>query len=502
MFILPHLIFMKPTFYTLLLIVLFVSQLTAQDEEVLWANTYTVSDCIEVGGLAVDSSSNIIISGVYNAPFSLPFKGDVYLKKTDPDGNIVWQNNIEGEVIIGDMISINEDIVIAGQGYGIITYNGTEYGGGPYYLYVLRLDSDGNVLWFYADEDKLGTYANIAKRNEEETVVHARTQSNQGDWILVFDNSGNIVQSRLLHPTETLIDDVACYEDQIFMSGDLNEISGITIDTIYIPQSPLESTAFVLCLDESLTGSWLTTDTTLNNSNGKIEVNENGVFVFQETLDPPFSINSYIKNFTYSGELIKEVQVPVFSNGAALLPSMTLAGDRIALFVKNSFSSDNFKVLIYNEDLEIVNDKTILGSSDQYSNHIHFQNKNFIISHVYESQLNLNDELILPYEGSGKQPYIAKIGVKEVVISNIDASDHHSILIYPNPANDFISVKLPEGTARSAIQLFDITGKIVLSSEVSSQNTRIDVGDIEAGIYFAKIGATGINAEIHKVIIQ
>ena len=493
---------MRSFFYFSLLLIFTGNISIAQDEIVLWAKSYTVSNCVEMGGLAVDSSENIIIAGVHEAPFSLPFKGDVYLKKTNPDGNIIWQKELLGDIVISDINAQNEDILISGQAFGIITIDGIEYGGDPYYLYVFRLDSEGNVLWYYFDLDKSGTYSNIAFAENNQCIVHARTQSNQGDWILIFDENGAIVQSRLLHPTITLIDDIAYYQGNYYMSGDLNGLSAVVIDTVFIPQSPLESTAFVLALNSSLIAQWVALDTTLNNSNGKIEVNENGVFVFQENLEPPFSITSHLKHFDYSGNKIKEIELPVFSAGAALLPSMTLTGDRLALYVKNSFSSNSFKLMIFDDDLDLITEKSIDGNSDQYSNHIRFQKKNFILGHIYESTLNLNNEMTLPYEGPGKQPYVAKIGVEEVVISGIDEIPAKVFEIYPNPADQFVNV-VPTGMGSAfGIQIIDITGKLMIENTPEQNTQSVDVSGLAEGVYFIRILQSGTLPETHKLLIK
>ncbi len=61
------------------IIYLIAFSLVSRDQEFLWANSYEISNCNEVAALAVDSSSHIFISGVYNASPFLPYTRNCYL---------------------------------------------------------------------------------------------------------------------------------------------------------------------------------------------------------------------------------------------------------------------------------------------------------------------------------------------------------------------------------------------------------------------------------------
>lgn len=57
------------------------------------------------------------------------------------------------------------------------------------------------------------------------------------------------------------------------------------------------------------------------------------------------------------------------------------------------------------------------------------------------------------------------------------------ITVYPNPANDLITVNVKNATDYT---IFDIFGRIVLKGVISSDNQQIDISELSCGMYFIK----------------
>ena len=73
--------------------------------------------------------------------------------------------------------------------------------------------------------------------------------------------------------------------------------------------------------------------------------------------------------------------------------------------------------------------------------------------------------------------------------SSIDESNNESnVLLYPNPASEFISIRLNELSPRSdAVQIYNILGKKLIDLPASGGNTRtVSVNILPAGMYFIK----------------
>ena len=71
--------------------------------------------------------------------------------------------------------------------------------------------------------------------------------------------------------------------------------------------------------------------------------------------------------------------------------------------------------------------------------------------------------------------------VFEVIENNDDNKDNLDLNIYPNPSHDFVNIE--SSLSNYDIQIFDLIGKQVYSSESIQNNIKIDVSDFEAGTY-------------------
>jgi hypothetical protein len=73
------------------------------------------------------------------------------------------------------------------------------------------------------------------------------------------------------------------------------------------------------------------------------------------------------------------------------------------------------------------------------------------------------------------------VGINETVKEN-------NFLVYPNPAENKINVKVEATLLGSVYTVYDNTGKSVLSGKINSENTIIELGDLSAGIYLFSVG--------------
>jgi hypothetical protein len=106
----------------------------------VWSKTY--------GGIGVDVGKSVqqtIDDGYIIAGYTDSFgEGDydVYLVKTDPDGNMLWNKTFGGSKHdFGVSVQQTND-----DGY-IITGDTESFGEGEYDVYLVKTDPDGNMLW-------------------------------------------------------------------------------------------------------------------------------------------------------------------------------------------------------------------------------------------------------------------------------------------------------------------------------------------------------------------
>lgn len=73
--------------------------------------------------------------------------------------------------------------------------------------------------------------------------------------------------------------------------------------------------------------------------------------------------------------------------------------------------------------------------------------------------------------------------------SSISTEELLSTSIYPNPANGFVNIELPNEVVKANISIVDATGRTVLNTSVENNSTQVDVSALDMGTYFVRISA-------------
>ena len=77
-----------------------------------------------------------------------------------------------------------------------------------------------------------------------------------------------------------------------------------------------------------------------------------------------------------------------------------------------------------------------------------------------------------------------------------------AIYVYPNPAENELNVlfnDMPDG--KNTIELLDVTGRLMLSQEITSTNARIDISSLTQGVYMYRI-VNGENVIVRDRIVK
>jgi hypothetical protein len=82
------------------------------------------------------------------------------------------------------------------------------------------------------------------------------------------------------------------------------------------------------------------------------------------------------------------------------------------------------------------------------------------------------------------EPNCDGVNIVEPMVKN-----NGELKIYPNPAQDKISINLPvfENLAGLQLNIYNIQGQMLLQQNLIQNNTEIDISQLEQGIYVAKI---------------
>ncbi|MBN2669920.1 MAG: T9SS type A sorting domain-containing protein [Bacteroidales bacterium] len=98
-----------------------------------------------------------------------------------------------------------------------------------------------------------------------------------------------------------------------------------------------------------------------------------------------------------------------------------------------------------------------------------------------------NDTIIHPYEPNN-------IGTCPMNVYINEVNNSTTINIYPNPSSDIFIIK---GLGNEKVEIYDLTGKIVKQFNFQGSELKIQIGDIEKGVYFVRVGK-----QTQKLIIE
>lgn len=90
---------------------------------------------------------------------------------------------------------------------------------------------------------------------------------------------------------------------------------------------------------------------------------------------------------------------------------------------------------------------------------------------------------------------VDNLNLEENTAGNKDFMTANNIKIYPNPANDKVGITNFSGD----VEVYDITGKLILSKQNIERNNPIDVLQLQKGIYTIKL-TQGNNVQYSKLI--
>ena len=70
---------------------------------------------------------------------------------------------------------------------------------------------------------------------------------------------------------------------------------------------------------------------------------------------------------------------------------------------------------------------------------------------------------------------------------SISEAKRLSFDMYPNPAQDELTIQLPSGSEKATVQFYDYIGRLSLTKTISSSSDKINVANLNSGIYILKV---------------
>ena len=87
----------------------------------------------------------------------------------------------------------------------------------------------------------------------------------------------------------------------------------------------------------------------------------------------------------------------------------------------------------------------------------------------------------------GQILYIDEFRVRETYVTGInEITSSNSLVIFPNPVNNTLQIR-SDTEFHSQLKIYDITGRMLLSQDVSGRNASINFSDFSPGLYFIEV---------------
>ncbi|MEI6050740.1 MAG: T9SS type A sorting domain-containing protein, partial [Bacteroidota bacterium] len=87
------------------------------------------------------------------------------------------------------------------------------------------------------------------------------------------------------------------------------------------------------------------------------------------------------------------------------------------------------------------------------------------------------------------------------VTVGINKAKESNLSVYPNPANDNITIEIPEGQTPCQLSMMNLDGEVVLMYSLIRSKTQIDISTLRGGVYFMRL-TTKFKVCIEKFVKQ
>jgi hypothetical protein len=391
-------------------------------------------------GIAWDASGSVYVCGYFSSHFTT-------------FGNITLQNTDQDQFSDQEMFVVKYDP--SGNALWAVKSSGTDHE----WAFTIALDSAGNVYtagWFYSDTMTLGPYTLI---NNGYTNM----------FIAKIDPSGNVLWAKSAGGTQvdllhSLVYDPSGY---IYATGFTGSPS-ITFDShTFVNSNPGNGDMFLVKYDLNGNVIWARTPTCSSHQDG-------------DALALDTQGNIYIAG-TFWGDMI--------------IGSDTLTNEGITY-------EDIFAVK-YDPNGNLVWSKKAGGPGRDWPNGIVVSPSNDVyVAGYFASDTMIFDSIAL-YNCDTSNYYnhdvfIAKLSQPyngmEGLTANLD------LRIYPNPANDRVSIEVNDHT-EATVALINLLGTKVREIKVDDPPAQLSVADLAPGIYIIEYISQG-RSSFAKLIVQ
>lgn len=533
-----------------------LSSVVAQSPEWLWAKRAGNIGYEYAKSMAVDDFGNTYIAGYFAFDLALDNShtlyslgsSDIFVAKCDPDGNIIWAKSAGGtKGDIANAIAVDSlgNCYVIGNfnspsiTFGSDTLNYVSGSVGSYDMFIAKFDIDGNVLWAKSAGGTGNDEAlSVAIGRSGNPVVSgffwspaitfgATTLTHSGDqdlYITKYDHDGNVLWSKMGSGTgrEWAYSITVDSLENCYVAGSMNSTT-LTLGTVTLTKKANSDVCLIKYSPDGTIVWARNAGVSGDNHARSVATDRSGnIFMVGEFAGTSISFGT----FTLINAGFKDIfavkyspdGTPLWANssgGTKEDGAYSVATDNFGYcYVTGLFKSsaitigsetltnagtDNSDVFIseYTPDGNAVWAKSVGGAQNDQSYAIAVDTlRNFYVTGYFSSPTIIFDATTLTNAGTLDIFYVKS---SNSAISGINEMPNTiTIPVYPNPANHEITVNVP---LNAEIEIINIQGQSCKKFIKSTEENKLNIEDLPAGIYFVKV-TSGQKSGVNKFVKQ
>lgn len=511
----------------------------AQSPTWLWAKRAggTGSDCGT--SVALDASGNTYVAGCFSSP-TITFGSDtltndgfvdIFLVKYNANGNVIWAKSAGGtdrDEVWSVAVDASGNACITGEFFSsIIIFGSDTLTNMSWYaadFFLAKYDANGNVLWAKragGQSGEEGTHVAIDLSGNVYAVGWFFSPSITFDsfiltnagltntFIVKYESNGNVLWAKSAGGLgqDCGLSIAVDLSQNVYITGDFGS-NTMTIGTFTLTNSGWDD-IFTVKYDANGNVLWAKSAGGSNidlgvsivpDDSGNVYVtglfSSTSITVGNITLTNAGGIDMFILKYDANGDVLWAKSAGGTGDDRAECVAMVVWGNP---FLTGSFNSPTITfdtctlasaggsdifLVKFDASGNVLWAKSAGGTSDDgaFSVAADASGDAYLTGYFDSSTITFGSDTLL--NTGSENMFLVKSGIGSVGVSKVDNLEN--ISVYPNPANDKITVRIPVEISESNIVITDIEGKEMIQKKIKGSTVTIDVSDIPLGVYFLK----------------
>ncbi len=446
---------------------------------------------------------------------NLSYTGDntlAFAVKSDSTGSVQWSKPFSCFNSIFDFSAITElpdsSVIMVGRLFNQLE---NKYGAA-----CQKLDKNGNVIWAKAinsSNDAITHASNIIVSADSNLLI-AGYIDGFSSFLVKIDTAGNLIFGKTYASTVNTA-------ENLFKLNSVSELADSTIVLVGTANWGTSTpSGVVIKTDANGNILWSKNSTVvanfldvtndhdfvyINDNGGLVKLSTNGNIVWKKNIS---GINNYISDQRFrikrdldSNIIVTEADfsfsiVTKLSRDGDVLSSVGSMGqtidvefrDSLGFYFLNSGPAYGVKSTLFDRHFAISNldsltdnNTCILEYSVSPSNEI-YTHTDFALT--TDSNMQIVNAMMELFNGN-----FTVDSACVQFLGGIDELSNNNLQVFPNPANQAITVQQTSFQANESLSIFDQQGRIVkVVDDLISNETNIDISELKSGIYFIQIG--------------